>query len=452
MIFFLFSIDTEQFFDPVNPGLIYGCNNSTNNNSSQCAIHQKQPRNPCIPPNIYYPPAAYNGIMKPYPYSIPHSRSLDQYDHNPVSISNRFEQTNAHRHSLDQPYNIPTGYQARNTLNHMPGSNLTQYDGIAHDKGGFYPTAAYNNSDMLLDYNMPRSRVPLDCNILNRFSEDVREAPSHHPHTFPNNCMMHYLDNGEINFTSGGVGHGSGGSGEKQPKQSLQGILKKDTSLSRREREMAPLTDMDYPHINKKQSSKNPDVIYGGKYSHMAGGAQDTTSSSKISLSSGFDSIDGAVEHKSNSRTSLSSSKHREGIGSYESWNYVFKNLEQQGYKKDLGGGDAEYDIENAFDGITLEEQRQREPKPSGKVTHRSRNKSANSDAEPLVLSNNTSNFINRESSVLPAKDNLKLKDWSCNFCTYLNAPSKQICEMCSKTRNYSLNHSKSNNSKATCI
>ena len=29
--------------------------------------------------------------------------------------------------------------------------------------------------------------------------------------------------------------------------------------------------------------------------------------------------------------------KNKDGFGSYDQWNYVYKNLEQQGYNKDLG-------------------------------------------------------------------------------------------------------------------
>lgn len=44
----------------------------------------------------------------------------------------------------------------------------------------------------------------------------------------------------------------------------------------------------------------------------------------------------GAYQRASNVSKRISS-KNQEGIGSYESWNYVFQNLEKQGYNKDLG-------------------------------------------------------------------------------------------------------------------
>ncbi|XP_058459480.1 protein tamozhennic isoform X2 [Malaya genurostris] len=63
---------------------------------------------------------------------------------------------------------------------------------------------------------------------------------------------------------------------------------------------------------------------------------------SRNSRQSDFDSYEdeklqaGAYQRASNVNRRISS-KNQDGIGSYESWNYVFQNLEKQGYSKDLG-------------------------------------------------------------------------------------------------------------------
>lgn len=63
---------------------------------------------------------------------------------------------------------------------------------------------------------------------------------------------------------------------------------------------------------------------------------------SRNSRQSDFDSYeDEQLQSGANVRatnvTKRISSKNQDGIGSYEQWNYVFKNLEKQGYTKDLG-------------------------------------------------------------------------------------------------------------------
>ncbi|XP_053684690.1 protein tamozhennic [Sabethes cyaneus] len=63
---------------------------------------------------------------------------------------------------------------------------------------------------------------------------------------------------------------------------------------------------------------------------------------SRNSRQSDFDSYEdeqlqaGAYQRANNVSRRISS-KNQDGIGSYESWNYVFRNLEKQGYNKDLG-------------------------------------------------------------------------------------------------------------------
>nr|XP_014091691.1 protein tamozhennic [Bactrocera oleae]XP_014091692.1 protein tamozhennic [Bactrocera oleae]XP_036218093.1 protein tamozhennic [Bactrocera oleae]XP_036218094.1 protein tamozhennic [Bactrocera oleae] len=72
----------------------------------------------------------------------------------------------------------------------------------------------------------------------------------------------------------------------------------------------------------------------------MSGGGSKRKMSSNIneasdlSFESNFD--DFAILGRSEQRSPTQASKNQDGVGSYESWNYVFQNLERAGYSKDL--------------------------------------------------------------------------------------------------------------------
>ncbi|XP_011202068.2 protein tamozhennic [Bactrocera dorsalis] len=59
-----------------------------------------------------------------------------------------------------------------------------------------------------------------------------------------------------------------------------------------------------------------------------------TNEASDLSFESNFD--DFSTVGRSEQRSPTQASKNQDGVGSYESWNYVFQNLERAGYSKDL--------------------------------------------------------------------------------------------------------------------
>lgn len=56
-------------------------------------------------------------------------------------------------------------------------------------------------------------------------------------------------------------------------------------------------------------------------------------------VSDSFDSLEDEMPSKSKSSTTNHdlAQQNKDGFGSYGQWNFVYKNLEQQGYNKDLG-------------------------------------------------------------------------------------------------------------------
>lgn len=79
----------------------------------------------------------------------------------------------------------------------------------------------------------------------------------------------------------------------------------------------------------------NPALLIG-----MTGGGSKrkifshTNEVSDLSFESNFDEF--ATVGRSEQRSPTQASKNQDGVGSYESWNYVFQNLERAGYSKDL--------------------------------------------------------------------------------------------------------------------
>lgn len=61
------------------------------------------------------------------------------------------------------------------------------------------------------------------------------------------------------------------------------------------------------------------------------------TNGSRNSRASDFDSYDDPNYSNAENRVSSQTSKNHDGVGSYETWNFVYKKLEKQGYNKDLG-------------------------------------------------------------------------------------------------------------------
>lgn len=248
-------------------------------------------------------------------------------------------------------------------------------------------------------------------------------------------------------------------------------ILKKDTRHSSQ-------------HINNSSSKRYKDLLSGDLV---------PSTFEKTSRHSDFDSYDDDLS-KSTAKSSSQATKNQDGIGSYESWNYVFKNLEKQGYSKDLGQrhDDAqEDDLGLDIDRLNIQIVDPAPPPierstkaahvrncsnsssvkapelPSKPAKHHlNNNKSTsamtnNNNHHPHHLTSNSINArshqqpngsIHKKSSLatpppLPSPVN---NEWSCRFCTFLNHESKRICEMCAKSRDFNLDAA--GKTSTTCV
>ncbi|EDW92491.1 protein tamozhennic [Drosophila yakuba] len=192
-------------------------------------------------------------------------------------------------------------------------------------------------------------------------------------------------------------------------------------------------------------------------------------------------SLDGFVALDSSSPPLMP--KVQEGVGSFESWNYVFKNLERSGYTKDLG--DREDLLVQSLDldslaitngGAAPPAEKRREPaKPTnGEKARTLEKKSGTGRREakvvqapaPSPLPNSSSAGVKKVKSALKTAvvDNrgtgsrnrtgavpkqpptvspqlivTSPNEWSCSFCTFLNPDTKRICEMCCRSKDFNL-------------
>lgn len=165
----------------------------------------------------------------------------------------------------------------------------------------------------------------------------------------------------------------------------------------------------------------------------------------------------------------------------FEDWDYVYRNLESQGYSKDLGErGDVlspnsklrdgrrvkETNLDEALNNLHLSdrplkmneavkrlEQEKKPPEPEKPVTPTSSYENLNEGLKrPVPKTSKASNYARTKS--LPRErdpsgdkqQNSKTLDarrpkaeekgsWQCGACTYLNESARDICDMCSKSR-----------------
>ncbi|KAL7737773.1 hypothetical protein ACLKA6_006163 [Drosophila palustris] len=198
--------------------------------------------------------------------------------------------------------------------------------------------------------------------------------------------------------------------------------------------------------------------------------------------------------------------KVQEGVGSFESWNYVFKNLERSGYSKDLGdredllvqsldldsltlanGGAAgvadkrrtethSQPQANVEASRTLEKKREARvvqappPTPAPNSSHagvkkvKSALKTATIDNRASGSNTRTGTARTRSSATgavakqpPPVSTQLIVtspNEWSCRFCTFLNPDTKRICEMCCRSKDFNLEAAAnvSQHASSTCV
>lgn len=173
--------------------------------------------------------------------------------------------------------------------------------------------------------------------------------------------------------------------------------------------------------------------------------------------------------------------KNHDGVGSFESWDYVFQNLEKQGYSKDLRGGERDLLVQGLDLGsLKLHEERRAMGNPTPAVAHKVKvaksdpatkgiqtesvqRRSTSTRTAATNVNNNNGESLERQRMHQENTKNRQIQDqqqqqrkpvrhggsdgmvgggggqneWSCRFCTYLNPDSRKICEMCSKSKDF---------------
>lgn len=205
--------------------------------------------------------------------------------------------------------------------------------------------------------------------------------------------------------------------------------------------------------------------------------------------------------------------KVQEGVGSFESWNYVFKNLERSGYTKDLGDREDLLVQSLDLDSMTLANGGMAQQAPAEKRRSETHSQSANVEKSrtlekkreprevrvvqappPVQQPNSSSAGVKKVKSALktatidnratgsssgntgqrsrnntsssstgavakqppPVSTQLIVtspNEWSCRFCTFLNPDTKRICEMCCRSKDFNLEAAASvSHASSTCV
>lgn len=247
--------------------------------------------------------------------------------------------------------------------------------------------------------------------------------------------------------------------------------------------------DYENKKFNKKHL-KNAEILeqYGNE----------RLTASKQSRVSDFDSY----EDDSDVKSKLTSNKNQDGVGSFESWDFVYQKLENQGYNKDVGDrGDLlvqgldldslnisgnenltltkkHKNIKTTGTGIdtTIKTKNENSSKDlvkivrNGKIKNvqnyenatvqRNINNLSRVQKQPVIIhANNNNNVENYSKSKTLSRPDKKLvekeiktskrlvnenlenhsSEWSCKHCTYLNSNLSRICEICCKSKDFTV-------------
>lgn len=434
--------------------------------SSHCSVHPYN-HNQAPPPNSFYNPAAYaqpcslhmqnsfvppNGFYQPQ-HNLPHSKSLDQYDGKMPPNGNGNVH---HRLSLDHNYKIN---QHLSPSQQPP--TIAPFDCI--------DSIAFNHP-----YNQPNARSPLPYNLSSNLGQHMQQQQQQEQYYPPPDPMSRFTQHPPRQFYGAGDFHNH----------------------------QLPTPVLDYKMYEFSDSSspampENELISFGNEHtSRLKPGEVKLRSSLKKNIPSSSELLE--FEHelnelralkriKSVTPSSTSSDKARDGIGNYQSWDYVYNNLEKETSTKNMVGNHddkvaAELQLENLKITSNGHGPPKLHPKSNG-VPHRMSDTTARSSSghnhnssiqtksrtKSVSTATEMSNHEHkRTSSVLETSsrsNNSTLKhkppvqpqivvpsgQWSCRFCTFLNPDEKKICEMCSKSKDFFLDADK-NPATATCV
>lgn len=337
---------------------------------------------PTSPSQTHGHPSGQSSAIPPHPPPplgvIPHSKSLDHYQ-DPAAVMYNLNAC-MQRHSIDQAFD----YAAVASASHYGGPM-----GMAPPTGAFDAAdgcnMAYNNHP----YNVSGNRFPLPYNLSANIGPCINGAqgkqngsdpyyqqtsingyppvPPYFPHRSSSNGQLYgqqpqshrhaadiYMNH---NFDHAGTQtptsilskkkasyddydvpsarHG----GESKHAGDLIYIDTREEVKEERKKSDRFVRNTDL--LGDYESEMLPEALFERQqHQHRHQYLQHQVS--RNSRQSDFDSYEdeqlqaGAYQRASNVSKRIST-KNQDGIGSYESWNYVFQNLEKQGYNKDLG-------------------------------------------------------------------------------------------------------------------
>lgn len=428
---------SENIYATINHGQVGPVNNMVSNctkcvqpfsylHANDCAIHQGMPQQTLPPPpcsihhNGYNPYASYAYA----PQQIPHSKSLEHYSENGAQFHV------PHRHSFDQPSHYET---VRNSSNIYE----TPYDCV--DGRVHYSMMPPRQQQHAYHNQGNRHHLPFSNTITNQYFHPSSPPPPPPPpkiaqDSFYMECNG-YPRNSNKEFTT------CTQQKSNPPISAEQQFDEFSSSYRKPQKQQPPQQQQQQQpqnqNHNKTGAFRNRNFDSGSNgtfddenYLHSLSLSEQQSLRSQLKKVNPKDnnryffnqpslpttSTSDSYEDVSNKRRTPRS-RNDEGVGSYDSWNFVYQTLES-----------------NKHNG------NKPQPTPPPPPPHQHHPVEANPQVEKV----NTSRVANRVS--VPTS---KAKTWSCKFCTFLNEDKTRICAMCSKTKD--LNPTESFN-KPTCV
>lgn len=434
----------NQAIPPPPPPLAPQQNPYYHHYAQPCTLHSQS--NYVTPPVLPPLAAPLNNCFQQQQH-LPHSKSLDQYE-----VANKMHSNGVnHRLSLDS-------HNYKSTSPHNLSPSQLQQQHMQVNQSFDFIDAAYNHHP----YNQPNVRAPLPFNLSSNLG-------SHFSGAHENSNAGYY----------------------EQHNHHQQQQMRNENYYQQPIMQLhnpTPVSDFCQQHSPSHIDMKAPQTELKLR------------SSLKKSTHSTSDSLD--MEHelnelralkreKSSTPASTSSEmnvKTRDGIGNYQTWDYVFQNLEKDMEKKKSITADEKIAAELESLKITANghgppKDRERHSKSNNnnnikastshsqsshshnnvssqtKMRTKSVSVSTSTDLPPLQSSHEhkrTSSVSNENNHKIQMKKPPELivneeVEWSCSFCTFLNPNTKKICEMCSKSKDFFFSNA-GKSSAATCV
>lgn len=416
-----------------------------------CTLHSSQ--NNYIPPppasassSSVAPLISNNCFQQQQQNHLPHSKSLDQYDAANKMHSNGVN----HRLSLDS-------HNYKSTSPHNLSPSQHQHQHMQVNQSFDFIDAAYNHHP----YNQPNVRAPLPFNLSSNLgSHFSTSASGHHEqnnagyYTSVNDHQHHHQQQQQMRNENY----------YQQPIMQLPTPVNdfcQQHSPSHNDMNMKPQTELKLRSSLKKSTHSTSD---------------------SLDMEHELNELRALKREKSSTPASTSSEmKTRDGIGNYQTWDYVFQNLEKDMEKKKSITADEKIAAELESLKVTANGHgppkdrgdRHSKSNNNGKASssHSHNNVSSQTKMRTKSVSVSTSTDLpplqssheHKRTSSVSTENNHKIQmkkppelivgedEWSCRFCTFLNPNTKKICEMCSKSKDFFFSDA-GKSSSATCV